>query len=49
MLNAKAESTTYKLMTDADVSYNTTEHDTVLHGLMVRKFMPSLKSGLIKR
>ena len=28
MLNAKAESTTYKLMTDADMSYTTTEHDT---------------------
>ena len=28
MINAKAESTTYKLMTDADVSYSTTEHDT---------------------
>ena len=28
MLNAKAESTAYKLMTDADVSYSTTEHDT---------------------
>lgn len=28
MLNAKAESTAYKLMTDADMSYTTTEHDT---------------------
>ena len=28
MLNAKAESTTYKLMTDADMSYTTAEHDT---------------------
>lgn len=28
MLNAKAESTAYKLMTDADVSYSTAEHDT---------------------
>ena len=28
MINAKAESTTYKLLTDADMSYSTTEHDT---------------------
>lgn len=28
MLNAKAESTAYKLMTDADMSYSTAEHDT---------------------
>ena len=28
MINAKAESTTYKLMTDADMSYTTTEHNT---------------------
>lgn len=27
MLNAKAESTAYKIMTDADMSYTTTEHD----------------------
>lgn len=28
MFNTKAESSVYKLMTDADVSYSTTEHDT---------------------
>ncbi len=28
MINAKAESTTYKLITDADMSYSTAEHDT---------------------
>lgn len=28
MVNAKAESTTYKLITDADMSYTTAEHDT---------------------
>lgn len=28
MFNTKAESTAYKLMTDADISYSTAEHDT---------------------